>query len=222
MNSNLLETINILKRNKRYFASNDDYLKILTNLYNEISHKNLLNMNIEIKELDGLEDINLDDFGMEEKEKIFNEILKSFNFESILKIKNINKFVLINSLFELLFVENNLIELDQNKKYHVQIEPIFGIYDKQDIVNIIKVLLKMCESAVGYKNKALISIIIFDVIFKNFQFIIDNKKFGKTVKNKLDEFKKDNDKIIEVCEKYNLEKNILEKWLEVMDGINYE
>lgn len=46
MNSNLLETINILKRNKRYFASNDDYLKILTNLYNEISHKNLLNDNI--------------------------------------------------------------------------------------------------------------------------------------------------------------------------------
>jgi hypothetical protein len=222
MNSNLLETINILKRNKRYFASIDDYLKILTNLYNEISQKNLMNVDIGIKELDGLDDIVLEDFSNDEKDKIFDEILKSFNFESILKIKNINKLVLINSLFELLFIEINLIELDPNKKYHIQTEPIFEIYNKQDVVNIIKILLKMCYSVVGIKKKVLISIILFDTIFKNFQLTIDNQKFGETVKTKLDEFKKENDVFNEVCEKYNLEKNILDKWCEIMNGINYE
>lgn len=222
MNSNLLETINILKRNKRYFASIDDYLKILTNLYNEISQKNLMNVDIGIKELDGLDDIVLEDFSNDEKDKIFDEILKSFNFESILKIKNINKLVLINSLFELLFIEINLIELDPNKKYHIQTEPIFEIYNKQDVVNIIKILLKMCYSVVGIKKKVLISIILFDTIFKNFQLTIDNQKFGETVKTKLDEFKRENDVFNEVCEKYNLEKNILDKWCEIMNGINYE
>ena len=167
-------------------------------------------------------DIGLEDFTKDEKNKIFDDILSSFNFESILKIKNINKLVIINPIFELLFVENKLIELNANKKYYIQIEPIFEPYDKKNIVDIIKVLLKICEYAIGCRNKIITSIIIFDTIFKNFQFVIDNIKFGLTVKNKLIEVKKNNDKFDELYDSYNLDKNILNKWCEIMDGINYE
>lgn len=222
MNHNLLESINILKKNKRYFVSNDDYLKILTNLYNEISQKNLSNSNEKLKELDSFDNIGLENFNKDEKNKIFEDILSSFNFESIFKINNINKLVLINPLFELLFVENKLIELDSAKKYHIQTEPLFDQYNKQYIVDIIKILLKICGSSYGYRNKILVSIIIYDILFKNFQFIIDNKKFAITVKNKLIEFKKDTYKFDEICDSYNLEKNILNKWSEILDGINYE
>ena len=222
MNNNLIESINLLRKNKKNFVNNEDYLKILTNLYNEISQKNLSNSDIKLKELDGFNDIGLEDFTKDEKNKIFDDILSSFNFESILKIKNINKLVIINPLFELLFVENKLIELNANKKYYIQTEPIFTPYNKKIIVDIIKVLLKICDYAIGCRNKIIISIIIFDTLFKNFKFIIDHIDFAITVKNKLIEFKKDSDKFNELNDSYNLEKNILDKWCELIDGINYE
>lgn len=223
MNHNLLESIKILKRNKKYFASNDDYMKILTNLYNEISQKNLSSPspNININELDGFSDIKLKDFTEDEKNKILCEILRCFNFESILKIKNINKLVLINPLFELLFIENKLIDLNPDKIYHIQTEPIFKEYNKNKIIEFIKVLLRICELSTGFINKGLICIIIFDELFKNFQFVVDHNKFAITVKNKLDEFKREKKKFDKICETYNLEKNIIDKWYEILNNINY-
>jgi hypothetical protein len=220
MNTNLIETINLLRKNKRYFGSNEDYLKILTNLYNEISDKNSSDQNLNFKELhDNIKNIKLHDLDQDEKKKIFDEILSSFNFDSILKIKNINKLVFVNPLFELVFVENNLTQFVPDKKFQIQSEPIFDPYNKQDIIDLVKVLLEMCYKANGYKNKTILCIIIFDIIFKNFQFVIDNNKFAITVKNKLIELKKDIDKIDEVCLKYQLEKDFLDKWIEVFNGI---
>lgn len=228
MNHNLLETINLLKKNKKYFPSNDDYLKILTNLYNEISQKNssniiTLDLDIITLNLDEFDNIKLESFTEEEKNKLFDDICESFSFESMLKLKNINKLSIISPLFELMFVENELIEFDSNKKYLIQTEPILDKYNKYNIVSYIKVLLHMCNITIRYKNKILIFMIICDELFKNFQFVIDHKQFSITVKNKLIEFKKHKqDKFDIICETYNLEKNILDKWYEVMENINYK
>ena len=220
MNLNLIESINLLRKNKQNFKSNDDYLKILINLYNEISEKNLSNHNFDFKELDtDLKNIKLQDFSQDEHYKLFNQILTCFNFDSILKIKNIDKLIIINPLFELLFVENNLIELNPDKKFQIQTEPIIGSYDKEYIVCLIKVGLMMCDKSIGYKNKVILCIILYDVIFKNFQFLLDYKNFYHTTKNKLNELKQDIDKFNEVCTIYNLEKTIFDKWNEIFDSI---
>jgi hypothetical protein len=219
---NLIESINLLKKNKRYFGPNDDYLKILINLYNEISEKNLSNHNFDFKDLDvDLKNIKFEDFGQEEKNKLFDEILKSFNFDSILKIKNIDKLIFINPLFELFYVENNLIQFNPDKKFQIQSEPIIGSYNKQNIADLMKVIMWICQKSVDCKNKIIQFIILYDIIFKNFQFILDNKNLRVIVKHKLDELKQ-HEKVNDICTKYNLEKNFVEKWCEVFDSVDIE
>jgi hypothetical protein len=231
MNSNLINTISLIKKNKRCFESHDDYIKIITNLHDEISEKNLLKQKLSkqnskeselnLKELEtDIKNIKLEKFNIDDHYKIFNQILLCFNFDSILKIKDINKLVIINPLFELLFVELNLIQLIPDKKYQIQTDPIIGPYDKKYIVNLIRVILQMCDKVNGYKNRAILSIITYDIIFRNFQFVLDYNGFFIVVKNKLDQFKKNEiGKINEVCLKYDLDKDIIDKWSEIINGI---
>jgi hypothetical protein len=251
MNNNLIESIDLLRKNKRYFVNQEDYIKILTNLYNEISEKNLNNnannfnnikKNIKDDKLDKDQDDKLnkdqddkfdkdqdDKFDKDQDDKLeldeddklelFENIKSKNNFNEILKIKNFKKLSSINKLFELLLIENNLIQFDSDTNYEIQTIAICNKYDIQNIVNLIKVLLHICDTVKDYKNKVIIFIIIFDLIFKNFKFVIDHINFGITVKNKLNEFENHIDKINEVCKKYNLEKDILFKWSHEMNLI---
>lgn len=225
MNSNLINTINLIKKNKKSFES-DDYIKIITNLYNEISEKNSSKQNSLEKNLDfgkletDIKNIQIENFSVDKHLILFEEIISCFNFDSILKIKNIDKLTIINPLFELLYVELNLISIIPDKKYQIQTDPIIGLYEKEYIVNLIKASLNICNKVSGYKIRAILSIIIFDIIFRNFQFVLDHNAFLIVVKNKLDEFKKKEiEKINEVCLKYDLDKDIIDKWSEIIDGI---
>lgn len=92
------------------------------------------------------------------------------------------------------------MEFNADKKFKIQTEPIFSSYNNSNLIYLINVLLRMCKKSVGYKNKVLLSIIIFDVVFKNFNFILDNKQIALVVKNKLYQFNSDIDKINKIDE----------------------
>ena len=82
----------------------------------------------------------------------------------------------------------------------------------------VSLLLHLCEMVTGYKNKVIVSLIIFDEIFKNYRFVIEHQNFKITVKNKITEFKtQDNDKVNEILIKYNLDINILDKMINHME-----
>lgn len=227
MNFNLIETIEIVKKNKKCFNSQEDYLKIITNLYNEISEKNLLksNLNKEPKfNEEILEEMNdnlkLSNYNKDEEKILFNKILETFTFIDILKIKNFDKLSLNNQLFDLFFIENELMKFNPDINYHIQTELIIDKYDKEYLMKFIKVLLYLCEKAYGTNNKTLIVIIIYDTLFKNFQFVLDNNNFALTVKNKLKELELQKDYFNQIIEKYKFEKNFLEKWIEIFENIN--
>lgn len=224
MNSGLVESIEILRKNKRYFVNQNDYTKILLNLYNEISN-NIKQCSIEEKifvenlekEFNSIQITNI--ITNKEYNDLLYNIQKKDYFPDILKIKNFTKLSTKYELFDLLYAENNLILLSK-KKYDIQIKPILIDYNKLEVIDFIKMILYLCEKANGYKNKVIISIILFDFIFRNFKFVKDNHKFGITVKNKLEEYLNNNgdiDKINYVIKEYNLEKDLINRWKNEFD-----
>lgn len=221
MNSNLIETIDLVRKNKKNFVSEDEYVKIITNLYNEITIKNK-DTNKMLEEIENtiVKNFKLSDYDKEEQKKLFLKILGTFTIKDILKITNINKLCLNNQLFELFFIENKLMEFNPDTKYHIQSEPIINNYDKEYLISFIKVLLYLCDTVEKSDSKVIIAIIIFDTIFKNFQFVLDHNKFALTIKAKLDEFNHQKEKFDIICNKFNLDRNFLTKWIETIDNIN--
>lgn len=225
MNSGLIESIEILRKNKRNFVNQNDYTKILSNLYNEISNnikhcsvvESSFVKNLE-KEFDSVQITNI--ITNKEYNNLLYKILESDYISDIFKIKNITKLSTKYELFDLLYAENNLIVLGE-KKYNVQIKPILNNYNKLENIEFIKMTLHLCAKAYGYKNKIIIMIIMFDYLFRNFKFVKDNNKFKIVLENKLNEFINDDhniNNINEVIEKYNLEKDLINKWKNEFDS----
>ena len=217
MSTNLVNTINLIRKNKKYFIDQEDYLKILTNLYNELSNKKFyadveINFNLNLSEDCKL---NYNDYLI-----FLNKIRTKTNLCDILNLQHIKAISIKYPLFDLLLAENNLIILGQEYKFSIQNEPIINQYDKQLFCEEIKTFLYLCEKAIGYKNKTIISIIIFHIIFSNFQFVIDHPTFGIGIKQKLKHFKQNElDKIYEIADKYNLSKTFFDKWYETTENL---
>jgi len=222
----IIEEIEFLRRNKKNFSNMDEYYNKITKLYDKLSlriqkideqienidkqkEKNNNNLNNKNenngKQLDIDNCINSDDL---------YDILKNYSdsMDDFLKIKNIEKLSNIFHLFDLYLIENNKKE-DTNKIYNVQTSPILGNYNKLIIISKIKLLLHLCEISIGYKNKSIITLIIFNELMSNYQFVLDHPKFQDTVKAKLIYLvENDINKINEIINRYNLDNNLLTKW----------
>ncbi len=214
MSLNIIETIELIRKNKKCFVNQEDYLKILTNLYNELSNKNTT------PEINFDFDLSDNEFNIKDYNLMLDKICSIENIKEILEIKNIKWLSNKNPLLNIFLFENNSIKLNLDEiKINVQQEPQINNYDKEQLVKEIKTYLHICDIAPGYKNKAIIVILIFNIIFSNFQFVIDHNKFALTVKAKLTELKKDTDKLYEICDKYNLDKKFFNSWCETFDNL---
>lgn len=227
----IINSIETFRKYKRFFVNKEEYFQIMNWMYMELSNNNSIQstnllkpdtkINLIMKE-EVIEKEKNDMIETVKKYVISNkmELIELFDFLLIyqdpifilnmLKMNNIEK---INSLFEILYDLNNLGEINHEKKYNLQTDPIKLEYDKNLIVKKVKFLLHLCEIVVGFKNKAAVSLIIYDELFKNYCFVSDHLNFKNTLKAKINEFiKKDKEKINEIIIAYDLDKEILEKW----------
>jgi len=222
MSVNIINSIDLIRKNKKYFTNAQEYNQILTYLYQELSNKNMSDMNIDF-------DINFNSLKFSSKKYLTDEeyicllnliIEKTYTLENCLKIENIKlicqKLPLFSMYLKNLSNNGNFLE----DKYIICDLPIINNeYNKILIVTQIKMLLKMCEISNG-DNKVIIFIILYDFIMRNFKFVLDNKKFGKTFFEKLKEVSKnDNDKLNLIIEKYNIDSKIIDKWIEVLENL---
>jgi len=122
------------------------------------------------------------------------------------------------SLFDLFLIENNLMIRYLETNYSIQTEPIKNNYYKGKLVYEIKFLLHTCKIVTGKINKAIISLIIYDLIFKNFNFCLDHNNLRITIKDKLKEYDDEKDCFNHITNKYNLGTDIISKWLNVLNN----
>jgi hypothetical protein len=208
---NIINQIEILRKNKKCYNINE-YNNKLTELYNNISDIKIISLNNTNKIQNNIK-----------LSKLYYEILNNCkNMNDILKLNDIQKLSLRFPLFDLLFIENNLnIIKKSNNNYNIQIKPIlYDFYDKNQFIEELTILLKIFEfsNEHEYTNKILLIIIIFNELFLNFKFVIDNIKFMRTFKNKINEFEKEEiDKINFVINKYNLTKNCFNEWKNILE-----
>lgn len=157
--------------------------------------------------------------------ELFDKISKSLNLCDIFNIQYIEYMITLNPLFELLFIEFGHIKFNVNKKYHIQTLPIINNLDKNEIIKLLHVLISMNKIAVNSNVKydniensiIIIVIIIYDIIFNNFQIVINNIDFANIVKKKINDFKIEKVKIDVICNKYNLPNDIFDKWNDIIE-----
>ena len=230
----MINTIELFRKYKRFFTNQEEYFQIMNNLYLELSNLNINLNNQTDTNLNNQTDTNLNNqinipdiklikinniLDMDEQIFMYNELTKSTNLIYILDSLKVNNVSELNPQYDLLFDQYNIIELNPTIQYNLQDEPVINPnYNKLLIVSKIKLLLHLCEMVTGYKNKVIVSLIIFDELFKNYRFVIEHQNFKITVKNKITEFKtQDNDKVNEILIKYNLDINILDKMINHME-----
>jgi hypothetical protein len=205
---NILECIKIVRGNQNLIEK-VDYNKLLTLLYSEIGENISLTKNLE-----DLENLTYD----LEKMLIINKInYNELKFKSIDDLKNyqykdelINEFKLLEYLLE-----------DKSKiNYDFQINPIIlEYYDKtieKELNKKIKFFLNFIGNINSIKHRTILFLLIIDLIFKNFNIIIENKKFSKIVLNKIIE----NKIMINIDIKNEIENinDIYENWIEIIEN----
>lgn len=213
----ILESIKILKKNKFQYDE-DEYNYKLTQLYEKMSNCNKINTeksNYLIKN----NNVEMTEY---KHEKLISDIFQTLNSNEMFKIKHFNKINQINELFNLLLIENNLIDKKETNKenYKIQTIPIIEEnYDKNKIISDIKLYLHISDILFGPINKCIMTIIIYDTIFKNFKFLMDHEKFKITVKIKFEELTKEKDKFDIVAIKYNLDNNFFNEWIKIFEEL---
>ena len=232
---NLIDTITLIRKNQRNFENREEYMQILTNLYNEISHKEeKAKKKKQLNESDQVDNIVFNP-------KISKSILTNSTYNNFLHTypNTYNQTDLIVRMYDIsikqklpliayAYNEREIISPEQFAEMinvldvNIQQEPIpEHEYYKEQLICEIKMLLHMCN--IGTKNIKIISILmIFDLIFRNFKFVIDNKGFYEVVKNKINEFVKSDDdceKIKLFCQKYNINHNIIFSWHETLNNM---
>lgn len=221
--SNIIDTISLIRKNQQFFQDNSDYCKILTNLYKELSEKNkLVNQNLEKINFNSLKLDSKDFLTEEEYILILNFIANNVkNISYFFEIKNIELIIKKLPLFSLYFnVHYNFINESLNINYNICDCPILtNEYEKHILVLEIKMLLKMCDLSCS-NTKIIILIIIYDLIMRNFKFVLDNEKFGKTCFDKLKEVKLNNiDKFQDISLKCNIDSKLIDKWIEAFENL---
>jgi len=151
-------------------------------------------------------------------EKIENDVMVFCLYSYIYLNTDIKLLSKKYPLFDLFLIENNLIVQDLLKiKYTIQIKPIKDNYNKEKIIYEIKFLLRLCELVIGKTNKVIIVLILFDLIFKNFNFCLDHDNFKITLKNKLKEYEDEKECFNLITNKYNLGIDIISNWINVLN-----
>jgi hypothetical protein len=208
---NILECIKIVRGNQNLIEK-EDYNKLLTLLYTEIGNN--------ISSSEDLEDFEklIDDL---KRTLIINKInYNELKFKSIDNLRNyqykdelINEFKLLEYLLE-----------DKSKiNYDFQINPIIlEYYDKnieKELNQKIKFMLNFIANIDSTKDRTILFLLIMDLIFKNFNIIINNKKFSEIVLKKI----KENAIMINKDIKDRIENinYIYENWIEIIENFNY-
>lgn len=216
----IIQEITTLKRNKHKCQNLEQYYYKLNSLYKKLSDANGKTI---LQPAQQVQIIYQDELNLSDNEKIskvIDDVMKFGAHSYLLEKPNVKLLSKKFPLFDLFLIENNLIEKNPNVQYKIQIEPIVEKdVDDDDLIYGIKFLLKMCEIVKGKNNKALIVLIIYDIIFKNFSFCLKHKKFGIDLKNKIIELKSDIETFNVLENKYNLEPDVITKWYNEIEKI---
>lgn len=200
----IIEKIEQLKRKKNKFENLDEYYNKINSLYHQLSDA------IGKKKLQK----NYDEIISKIEEDIMNLDTQLYLFEKP-DVKLLSKKY---PLFDLFLIENNLINQDTNTKYIIQTKPIIEEnYDNNELVWDIKFLLKLTEIVSGKKNKAIMALILYDLIFRKFNICLEHEKFKKTVKDKLKEFEYEKDTFDDITNKYGLGNDIIDVFQKAFD-----
>lgn len=199
---NLINIIGIIRNNKYKFKSASKlelYNKIIDGLYNNISIYKINISNINYYK-SNYETINSDI-------KTSDDLVKSIYLNCI--IEN------IPGLQVLIDILNNKTNIEQNQ-FKLQIIPNEDIEFTQPynkfMISSLNLMMRIFIHFDKLK-RIIISITLFDYIFRNFNFVKNNKKFGKAVVDKLKEFINLNlDDIIPILKKYYNNENALIIW----------
>jgi hypothetical protein len=199
---NLINIIGIIRNNKYKFKSASKlelYNKIIDGLYNNISIYKVNTSNINYYK-SNYETIH-------SNIKTSDDLVKSIYLNCI--IEN------IPGLQVLIDILNNKTNIEQNQ-FKLQIIPNEDIEFTQPYNKfMISSLNLMMQIFIHFDKlkRIIISITLFDYIFRNFNFVKNNKKFGKAVVDKLKEFINLNlDDIIPILKKYYNNENALIIW----------
>ena len=132
------------------------------------------------------------------------EIKELYN---IYKTKNNDIFIEKHSIFKLYdtFINDINNNNDINNTNDINIDFINKniIMENNDIIKILKLILKLTESN-SVNNTTLLFIIIYEIVLNNHVFVINNKKFLNTIYKKLNEF---NTLHFELFNKYKIYNN---------------
>ena len=231
---NLLSTIG-------FIIDKDDYTNIYNNITN-ISRENLINIigiirnnKYKFKSISKLELYNKIIDGLYDNMKIFqinlaNKNYYNKNYDYIhTNIKTNND--LIDSMYLKYIIENIpglqvLIDVVNNKSniYQLQIIPNEDIeftdtYNKF-MISSISLMLRVFSYYYDKPKRIIVSITIFDYIFRNFNFVKNNQKFAKVVVDKMKEFLNINlEDINQVLKKYYDNENALVIWSTYIENI---
>lgn len=221
----IIQEINTLKRNKYKCQNTEQYYYKLNSLYKKLSDANGKTISQPIKEVQPVQPVQIiykDELNLSDDDKISKVIDDIINFGThsyLLENPNVKLLSKKYPLFDLFLIENNFIEKNDNTIHEIKIKPNVEKNVNTFFIKEVKFMLKLCEIVKGKNNKVLIIIMIFDLIFKNFSFCLNNKKFGIQIKNKIREFKLDIDIFNNLENKYNLEPNIIIKWCNEIDKL---
>jgi len=218
---NFIKIIEIIRNNKYIYKSLgylNLYNKLLKKLYYEIEY--LININSEFYQENY--------FSIHQQINSIEKLNNSIYLEDI--IRN------IPGLEILIYHYNNCknyyqIDINDNiliEKYKLQKTPVFDLdYEKSNVcmISCINLLLKIFNGLHwSIVLQKIMSIIIYDYIFRNFYFVKKNKKFVLIIKDKIEEFniqeetcliKEKSFKLILL--KYYDDIHIMNKWMKILD-----
>ena len=83
----------------------------------------------------------------------------------------------------------------KSNDYHVEMKKISFV--KEDVVSFTKFLLEVCEKVVGKENKAFVAMKIYEFLSIHKEFVFEHPSLYKTIVNKLLEFEKESDNLLE-------------------------
>jgi hypothetical protein len=215
----IIKEINNIKSKKYECVNLEEYNHKIHLLYKKLSDSNTGLIKQEKQKVPNKLELNLSD-----DEKIKNVMNNIINFGShsyLLEKSNVKLLSKKFPLFDLFLIKNNLIIREPNIHYQIQVKPIIGTYNKDELIYKINFLLKLCEIVNNKNNKAIIMIILYDLLFRNFNFCLDHNNFGITIKKKLEEYINEYDiqYFNYISDEHNLEKDIIYKWFEEINGL---
>ena len=138
--------------------------------------------------------------------RVTDNLTSCFCLESLEKMQNCENFKKLMEKLPLL--ENIFHKIDLP---FVE-EGIYQEYVKQDYTMICKILLFLVEKIFNKRNKIIITLVMYDFIIKNANFLKDYQRYAIATSNKFEELLTDSD-FISIALEYSIN---CAKWLDIM------